>query len=333
MSAHILIVDDDPQVASLLVRLLSREGYNVSVASNGVQALAMIAQLPPDLVLLDVTMPGVDGFEVCRQIKSNERTALIPVTMLTALDAREHRTVGIESGADDFLTKPFDYSTLRARIRTQLRLKHLTDQLEHTESVIFTLALAVEAKDAYTEGHLRRLAFYGEHLALRLGMSPDEARAVRYGGILHDIGKIGVDEAILRKPGPLTELERHKVREHPEIGARIVAPLRFASQVAPIILAHHEFWNGQGYPLGLRGEQLPIGARIIGIVDSYDAMTTDRVYRKALTQQEAMQRLARGAGQQWDPELVQQFLELLDDGIISQPILQERSIHASYNAP
>jgi putative two-component system response regulator len=319
MSTQILVVDDDPQVAGLLVRLLSREGYSVIVARDGQQALDVVAASPPDLVLLDVTMPGLDGFEVCRRLKSDEQTALIPVTMLTALDDREHRTVGIEAGADDFLTKPFDYSTLRARIRTQLRLKALTDQLEHTESVIFTLALAVEAKDAYTEGHLRRLAFYGEQLALQLGLPPEEARAVRYGGILHDIGKIGVDESVLRKPGPLTNDEVAHIRLHPAIGARIVAPLRFATQVAPIILGHHEYWNGQGYPQGLRGEALPLGARIIAIVDAYDAMTTDRVYRKALAQHEAMRRLARGAGQQWDPALIDHFLHLLDDGLVVQP--------------
>jgi putative two-component system response regulator len=314
MTADILIVDDDPQIAGLLVRLLSREGYNVRVVHNGDDALSAIAYQPPDLVLLDVTMPGMNGFEVCRQIKADEVTALIPVTMLTALDAREHRTLGIEAGADDFLTKPFDYSTLRARIRTQLRLKHLTDQLEHTESVIFTLALAVEAKDAYTEGHLRRLAFYGECLAAQIGMLPSDTRAVRYGGLLHDIGKIGVDEAILRKPGKLTENEFAQVKRHPEIGARIVTPLRFSNVVAPIILAHHEAWNGRGYPQGLASNNIPLGARIIAIVDAYDAMTTDRSYRRALSQFEAMRRLREGAGQQWDPELVEQFLLLLRDG-------------------
>lgn len=318
MSASILVVDDDSQVAELLVRLLSREGYAVRVASDGYQALAEISCNPPDLVLLDVTMPGLNGFEVCRQIKANEQTALIPVTMLTALDAREHRTIGIEAGADDFLTKPFDYSTLRARIRTQLRLKHLTDQLEHTESVIFTLALAVEAKDSYTEGHLRRLAFYGEQLAVMLGLPTAEARAVRYGGLLHDIGKIGIDETILRKPGSLTADEFAQIQMHPAIGARIVAPLRFANTVAPIILGHHEFWNGKGYPEGLAAENVPLGARIIAVVDAYDAMTTDRAYRRALSQVEATHRLRTGAGEQWDPLIVEQFVQLLTDGLLPQ---------------
>lgn len=323
--SSILIVDDDPQVASLLVRLLSREGYAVQVAYDGLQALELIAQVPPDLVLLDITMPLLDGFEVCRRIKADQRTALIPVTMLTALDAREHRTLGIEAGADDFLTKPFDYSTLRARIRTQLRIKHLTDQLEHTESVIFTLALAVEAKDSYTEGHLRRLAFYGEQLAIQMGMPEDEVRAVRYGGILHDIGKIGIDEAILRKPGPLNEEEFAQIRLHPEIGARIIAPLRFASNVAPIILAHHEAWNGAGYPNSLAKNQVPIGARIIAVVDAYDAMTTDRVYRKAFSQHDALMRLHQGAGEQWDPVIVEQFLQLINDGQVAQAVGSPRT--------
>lgn len=266
MFAKILVVDDEPSIVDVLTRFLSREGYEVVTAANGLQALERVSQEQPDLILLDVTMPEMDGFTVCQRLKEDENTALIPITMLTGLDDREHRTRGIEAGADDFLTKPFEQSILRARIRSQLRLKRLTDQLEHTEGVIFMLAAAVEAKDAYTEGHLRRLRTYSEHLALAYGLSPAEVRAVRYGGVLHDIGKIGVDEAIIRKPGPLTPEETAQMRRHPEIGAQIISQMRFARDVAPIISGHHEYWDGSGYPLGLKGEEIPIGARIIAVL-------------------------------------------------------------------
>ena len=314
MFAKILVVDDEPSIVDVLTRFLSREGYEVVTAANGLQALERVSQEQPDLILLDVTMPEMDGFTVCQRLKEDENTALIPITMLTGLDDREHRTRGIEAGADDFLTKPFEQSILRARFRSQLRLKRLTDQLEHTEGVIFMLAAAVEAKDAYTEGHLRRLRTYSEHLALAYGLSPAEVRAVRYGGVLHDIGKIGVDEAIIRKPGPLTPEETAQMRRHPEIGAQIISQMRFARDVAPIISGHHEYWDGSGYPLGLKGEEIPIGARIITIVDAYDAMTTDRPYRAALSDEEAIRRLQAGRGTQFDPDLLEVFLELIKTG-------------------
>lgn len=312
MSAKILVVDDDPLILDVLVRFLQREGYEPTTASDGMEALRLVADMHPDLILLDVMLPEMDGFAVCKRLKDDERTALIPVTMLTGLDDREHRRRGMEAGADDFLTKPFEQSLLQARIRSQLRVKRLTDQLERTESVIFMLALAVETKDAYTEGHLRRLAYYGEQLAVAAGLSMEAAKAVRYGGILHDIGKIGVDDAILSKPGPLTPAEYEEIKKHPEVGARIIAPMRFASEVQPIILAHHERWDGGGYPRGLRGEDIPVGARIIAIVDAFDAMTTDRPYREALSRQEALYRLRAGGGIQWDKHLVAIFLDMVE---------------------
>jgi putative two-component system response regulator len=317
MLAKILVVDDEPSIVDLLTRFLRREGYDVVTATNGREALECVQQEQPDLILLDVTMPELDGFAVCKTLKEDERTALIPITMLTGLDDREHRTQGIEAGADDFLTKPFEQSILRARISSQLRMKWLTDQLEHTEKVIFMLAQAVEAKDVYTEGHLRRLRDYGEQLAAACGLTPTEVRAVRYGGILHDIGKIGVDEAILRKPGPLTDEEMAHMRRHPQIGAQIISQMRFARDVAPIISAHHEYWDGSGYPHGLKGDEIPIGARIITIVDAYDAMTTDRPYRMALRLEEAARRLRAARGTQFDPEMLDVFLALISSGKLS----------------
>jgi putative two-component system response regulator len=314
MLARILVVDDDPSIVEVLRRFLIREGYMVVTASNGLEAIDRVHEDPPDLILLDVTMPKMDGFATCRRLKDDEHTALIPITMLTGLDDLDHRTRGIEAGADDFLSKPFDQTTLRARIRSQLRLKRLTDQLEHTESVIFMLAQAVEAKDPYTEGHLTRIKSYGEQLAIASQLNPEEVRAVRYGGILHDIGKIGISDTILRKPGPLTPEEREIMKRHPEIGAQIVSQMRFAPKIMPIIRGHHERWDGCGYPDGLRGEAIPIGAQIICVVDAFDAMLTDRPYRAALSLEESMKRLAADRGTQFAPEPLDVFINLVTSG-------------------
>lgn len=303
----------------MLVRILLREGYTPITASNGLEALEMVPRESPDLILLDVTMPILDGFTVCKRLKDNEQTALIPVTMLTGLDDREHRRRGIEVGADDFLTKPPEQSLLRARLRSQLRIKRLTDQLDRTESVIFMLALAVEAKDAYTEGHLRRLSSYSEQLAQVAELSSAQVKAIRLGGLLHDIGKIAIDNSVLGKPSTLTDEEYQHIKRHPEEGARIVAPMRFANEVAPIILHHHERWDGQGYPHGLCGEEIPIGARIVAIVDAYDAMMTDRPYRSSLGLTETLSRLRAGSGREWDPQLLDLFIGMIENGRLVEP--------------
>jgi len=315
MPDRILVVEDDPQLRAVLLRFLQREGYEPTPAESGEEALQRVAETLPDLVLLDVMLPGeLDGFEVCRRLKEDPRTALIPVTILTGLTDAEARQSGIEAGADDFLHKPFEYPLLRARLRAQLRVKRLTDQLESTEMVIFSMARWVEVKDPYTEGHLKRIAGYGALVAEALGLGPDDVRTVRFAGILHDIGKIGVRESILSKPGKLDSKEQEELRRHAEYGAEIVAPMRFANEVAPIILSHHEHWDGRGYPRGLAGEAIPVGARIIAVVDAWDAMTTDRPYRPSLGETEALRRLRNGAGNQWDPNVVETFVELLRSG-------------------
>jgi putative two-component system response regulator len=319
VSAKILVVDDDAAILDLLVRILRRDGYHPITATNGLEALELVARESPDLILLDVTMPILDGFAVCQRLKDNEATALIPVTMLTGLDDREHRQRGLEVGADDFLTKPFDQSLLRARLRSQLRIKRLTDQLERTESVIFMLALAVEAKDTYTEGHLRRLSSYSEQLAAAIGLGMDQVKAIRFGGLLHDIGKISIDDAILRKPGKLTPEEYEQIKRHPEYGARIIQAMRFANDVGPIIRHHHERWDGSGYPGGLTAEDIPIGARIVAIVDAYDAMMTDRPYRKSLGLDETLRRMREGRGREWDPALLDRFLTMVENGTLVEP--------------
>jgi putative two-component system response regulator len=325
VTAKILVVDDEPAILDVLVRILLRDGYTPVTATNGIEALELVAREAPDLILLDVTMPRLDGFAVCKQLKDNEQTALIPVTMLTGLDDREHRQRGLEVGADDFLTKPFDQHLLRARIRSQLRLKRLTDQLERTEHVIFMLALAVEARDTYTEGHLRRLSSYSEQLAIAAGLEPALVKAIRFGGLLHDIGKIAIDDAILRKPGKLTVEEYAQIKQHPEYGARIIAPMRFAAEVGPIILHHHERWDGSGYPRGLCGHDIPIGARVVAIVDAYDAMITDRPYRRSLGREETVRRLSDGRGREWDPELLDLFVDLVLSEQLIEPSFDRHS--------
>ncbi len=315
MADLILVVEDDPRLGPVLVRFLQREGYTPTLVPSGEQALASVARQRPDLILLDLKLAGaMTGDEVCRRLKDDEHTALIPVTVLTATCESEARQRAMEAGADSYLTKPFEYSTLRARLRSQLRIKRLTDQLESTERVIFAMARWVEIKDPYTEGHLRRIAGYSERIAQAMGLPPTLVRTIRYAGILHDIGKIGVSESILRKPGPLDPDEQAELRRHAEHGAEIVAPMRFAAEVSPIILAHHEHWDGSGYPQGLQGEAIPIGARIIAVVDAWDAMTTDRPYRRSLGETESIRRLKAGSGSQWDPRVVERFLQLLAAG-------------------
>ena len=322
MTATILTVDDDSRSIDTLRRVLEREQYTVRIARSGQEALEDIQHFMPDLVLLDVSMPGMDGFEVCRRLREREETQLLPVAMLTGLNDDESRIMGLENGADDFINKPFERPVLLARIRSLLRVRRLTNQLESTERVIFTLAATVEARDPYTEGHLRRLAAYSYALALEYGCDLRQAQYIRYGGLLHDIGKIGISEAVLQKDGPLTAEEFLEMQRHPEIGSHIVSPLRFASEVGPMVLHHHERWDGKGYPHGLAGEAIPLGARIISVVDSYDAMTTDRPYRKGLDQAEAIRRLHESKGTQWQLELVHMFVDIVQHNRL--PVVEDQ---------
>lgn len=319
MNDRILICDDDPGVRGVLSRLLAREGFQVHTVERGDQALAEIMLAPPDLLLLDVTMPGMSGFEVARAVRNLEGGSLLPIALITGLADTASRVLGLASGADEFVDKPFEPEVLMARIHAMLRVKHLTDQLENTENVIFTLARTVEARDSYTDTHLWRLAEYSRTVSLAMGRSTTEARHAWYGGILHDIGKIGIDENVLKKPGALTPAEFLEVQRHPDIGADIVRSMRFAPIVSPIVRGHHERWDGQGYPQGLAGEAIPLAARIVAVADSWDAMTTDRPYRLALAEREAISRLHQGAGSQWDRTVVDVFVDLLAHGELPQP--------------
>ncbi len=303
----VLVVDDEKLNRKLLRELLTSRGFQVDEAADGEEAVRKAREMSPDLMLVDVRMPRIDGLQVCRELKQAERTQLIPIVLLTALSAVEDRVAGIEAGADDFLSKPFHQAELLARVNSLIRLKQLTDQLERTENILFTLAAAVEAKDPYTEGHLRRLEKYASDISTVLGLSDHLSTVIRYGALLHDIGKIGIPEAILNKPGALTPDEFEIIKQHTVIGERICHPLRHGADVGPIVRGHHERWDGGGYPDGLAGEVIPLGSRIIAVADAFDAMTTDRPYRKALSPSEAWKTLWEGAGTQWDRTLVEAF--------------------------
>ena len=311
-SATILVVEDDAANRALLKHVLESEGYRVHLATDGEAGLRAVPTTRPDLVLLDVGLPGLDGFELTRRLRLDSRLATLPILLLTGRTDISDVVTGLNAGADDFITKPFARSELVARIRSALRLRRALMGMEAAHAVVAALANAVEAKDAQTERHCERLAIVAARLATGLGMSTAELDALTYGALLHDVGKIGVPDHVLGKPGPLTETEWELVRRHPEIGERICAPLQSFSALGPITRLHHERWDGAGYPDRLRGEAIPVGARIVGLVDAFDAMTHDRPYRVARTVEQAVDEIRRGAGQQFDPELARLFITDLD---------------------
>jgi putative two-component system response regulator len=289
--ASVLVVDDMAAHARLVEALLAPDGHSVRMADGGVEALRLIRADPPDLVLMDVMMPELDGFETCRAIKQDATTRLIPVVLVTALDDTASRIRGIEAGADDFVSKPFNALELRARVRSLLRLKRYTDDLDSAESVIVSLALTIEARDSTTNGHCQRLVQYASALGRTLGLDTDDVAALERGGILHDIGKVGIPDAVLLKPGPLTSDEYERIKQHTVIGDRLCGELRSLRRVRQIVRHHHERLDGSGYPDGLRGDAIPLLAQIMSVVDVFDALTTDRPYRMALTAARAAEEL------------------------------------------
>jgi putative two-component system response regulator len=303
----VLVVDDGIANRELIAAYLSGIDCEIRLAEDGRTALDIIETSLPDLVLLDVQMPDMDGYEVCRRIKSMPRGRLVPVVMITALNEAHDRISALEAGADDFMSKPVERAELVARVRSALRLKALYNTLDSAEQVIFSLAAAVEAKDAFTERHTQRVGESARYLGRRIGLPEFALDALYRGGVIHDIGKIGVPDSILLKPGPLNEAETARMREHVAIGEAIVRPLQSAASLLPIIRHHHERYDGRGYPEGLRGRAIPRLARIVALCDSFDALVNDRPYRARLSTEEAVARLHAGAGAQWDPEMVEIF--------------------------
>jgi putative two-component system response regulator len=306
----ILIVDDKPQDVRAIKDLLESAGYHVVPAYSGKQALKLMAKDKLDLAILGIGISDIDGWTLCRRIKSEEETSLLPVIIVTSLTRLTDKIHSIEAGADDFLTKPVNKYELLARVRSLLHMKSLTDQLISARRVIDSLAMAIEEKDPYTSGHSLRVGEYAAQLARAIGLSTEDQEMVRKAAILHDLGMIGVEKQIIHKPGTLNKTEFAEIKQHPIKSLEILEPLDLPRPLLRTIRHHHEWWNGHGYPDGLAADQIPLGARILSIADAFDAMTSQRPFRAAMGVTKALNRLEDGMNRQWDSELVVEFIKI-----------------------
>jgi len=311
----VLVVDDQAPNRVLIGKMLARDGHTVLEAESGERALELARQEDPDVIILDVLMPGLDGFQTCQTLKQDHLTRLTPVVLVTALREHSDRLRGIEVGADDFLSKPVDPLELSARVRSLVRLKRYTKDLDSAEAVIVSLAQIIEARDAATEGHCERLAEYASRLGRYLELDADDISALERGGFLHDIGKVGVPDSVLLKAGPLTADEYDQMKTHTIIGDRLCGQLRSLRRVRPIVRHHHEKLDGSGYPDGLAGAAIPLLAQIMGLVDVFDALTTTRPYKPAFTTEEALAEIASEVGRGWrSPQLLSAFERAMSAG-------------------
>ena len=310
-ASRILVVDDEESVVQLLTRLLSRQGYAVDSASDGGTALTKIREEQPDVVLLDIILPRVDGLEVCRRIKQDPATRLLPVVLMTGL-GREKRIDGTKAGADDFLTKPFESNELLARVASLSRIKRYTDDLDSAASIIAVLATMIETRDGYTPGHCHRMANYAMALGRRLSLGDGDLQALQRGGFLHDIGMLAIPDALLRKRARLSAEEYQLVKSHTVVGDSLCSNLRSLASVRPIVRHHHERLDGSGYPDGLSGDRIPLLAQIMGIVDVYDAVTTSRPYQHKQPSATAIEILRREVTLGWRRhDLVEEFAAMV----------------------
>ncbi len=308
----VLVVDDLQSNLELMEAILLREGYRPLTALSAYQAIEVLDNTPVDMAILDVMMPGMNGYELCRRLKEKSGPRFFPIILVTALQDMRSKILGLEAGADDFISKPFNTLELLTRVRSLLKFKKLQEELEHSEDIILTLAVALEAKDHYTKGHSERVGRLSEHFGRFIDLSPKEQFLLKKAGILHDIGKIGIDENILHKAGPLVQEEINLVKRHAIVGEEICRPLRSVSIILPVIRHHHERWDGHGFPDGLKGEEIPLMARIIAITDSFDAMVSERPYRGHLSLEDAIKRMeAEMFLGQWDPQLLKGFIEMM----------------------
>jgi putative two-component system response regulator len=310
---RILVVDDQPSIAGLMSQLLTIRGYSVVTASDAEQAEAEVRKQLPDLILSDVMMPGKSGYDLCRTLKENPATRLIPFVLITGLSDSSDKVRGIEAGADDFLNKPVLAEELIARVKSLLRVKEFTDELETADSVLCTLGLIVEGRDPYTEGHCERLSVRAADLGRHLGMDEDSILALKRGGYLHDLGKIAVPDEILKKGSDLTPVEWAVMKLHPITGENICRPLHSLRLVLPIIRHHHEHSDGSGYPDGLTRADIPVLPRVLQVVDVYDALRTARSYKLPQTHEQAANTMREEARRGlWDAELVAEYFSMLE---------------------
>lgn len=312
----ILVVDDMRENLELLDAVFQKQGYDVSTALNAKEAMQIYQDTPVDLAVLDVMMPGMNGFELCRAFKKMTERSFFPIILLTALNEKKDRIAGLEAGADDFISKPFDFAELLIKIRSLLRLKELHEELDHSESIIFSLVIAMEARDNFTKGHSTRVGDLARDFGAFLGFSEKDQRVLRKAGILHDIGKIGLSCDLLQKPSRLSETEKKIVQTHAIIGEDICRPLKSLKEVLPAIRYHHERWDGRGFPDGLNGTEVPLMARILSILDAFDAISSARPYRNGKTVEHTLNVISdeRRDGQ-WDPELTDMFLRMMSETV------------------
>lgn len=311
---RLLLVDDEPANLHVLREILQAD-YHLAFARDGRRALELVASDPPDLILLDVMMPGLTGFEVCERLQAEPATARIPVIFVTALGDAVDETRGFDAGGVDYLTKPVSPPVVRARIRNHLRLVRVEELRATRLAIVQCLGVAAEYKDDETGQHVIRMSHYSHVLARAAGLGEAMADDILNAAPMHDVGKIGIPDAILRKPGKLDAEEWKVMASHVEIGARIIGEhdsglLQMARRIA---LCHHEKWDGSGYPRGLAGEDIPIEARIVAIADVFDALTSERPYKHAWPVEEAVALIERERGHHFDPALVDLFLQQLPE--------------------
>ncbi|WP_298817571.1 HD-GYP domain-containing protein [uncultured Chloroflexus sp.] len=338
----VLVIDDDVHIREFLSDLLKREQCLVRAAASGIEGIAAAQQELPDLILLDVMMPDLDGFSVCRMLRDDPKTAEVPIIMITALDDRESRLEGVRAGADEFLSKPVEQSELRLRVRTMQRInryrrlieereraaeqeRKLTEQAQQMakaiaeayDQTLIGWSRALDLRDRETEGHSQRVAHLTIAVAQALNIPPEEQINMWRGAMLHDIGKIGVPDSILHKPSPLTAEEWEIMRRHTTYAYELLSPIAYLRPALDIPYCHHEKWDGTGYPRGLRGEQIPLAARIFALVDVWDALTNDRPYRKAWSREQAYRYIREQAGKHFDPNLVDLFLSIAAPDLVA----------------
>ncbi len=311
---RLLVVDDDEQIRKLLVRMLTVTGHVVDEAGSAEEALVKLEANPPDLILLDMELPGQSGLALTPVIRADPRHRLTPIVMMTGAATQSRKVRAIDAGVTEFLSKPFSHVELAARVRTLLAIKHATDALENAESVIFLLAQTIDARDAYTYGHSARVSLYAGLLGERVDLEPWPLSVVRRGGLFHDFGKIAIRDRVLLKPGKLTDAEYGEIKRHPRKGRDLLSGMKTLAPALEIVDHHHERMDGSGYSDGLTGETIPITARITTVADVFDALTSARVYRGALSRDEALA-IMDGEVRKgwWDGRLLGEFRGLLED--------------------